>query len=1085
MNLSKLSVKRPTTMLIIFVLLVGFGLYTSLNLTIDLFPQINPPVLFLFTNYPGAGPEQVEELITRPLESALSNVSNVEKIVSTSGEGISQIRMEFVWGRKMDEASNEVRDKIEYIKQYLPEEAETPMMFKFDPSMIPIMYLGVKGNRSPEDLRKIALDIIQPRLEAVEGVALATLQGGRERAIRVEITQNRLEAYSLTLTQVANMLRGQNVQISAGSIEEVNKNYLIQTSGQYKDIEEIKNTVVAYKGNSGNILMNPNLQDTAKVIRLRDIANVYDGLEKEEQLVFLNGLPSVFLVIQKQSGENSVRTAENVYRRLEKLKTEIPSNVSLDVIYDSTTIIKKSLMQVQNSALSGAFLAIIILFLFLRSFKSVIIISLSMPISIIITLMLMYFFGFTLNIMTLAGLALGVGMLVDNSIVILENIYRYREKGAKVSVSSILGSQEMITAVTASTLTTIVVFAPIILFKKELGMYGELFSGLSFTVVLSISSSLFVALMLVPMLTSKYLPISSHLERNLTGYPKIIDEFLNNVFLKLENLYKSALKFVLNHKLITIIVIFIILVVSLFGIKITGFELMPQSEEDVVQLNIQLPVGTKLDITRTTIEQIEQIIKKEVKGYKDIMITAGERSFHGFLGAMESHKGTIMFTLHTDKKLKKDSYSEIQRKLRKYFHNFPDVIFAFDTGPRMGGNAKPIDILIKSNDLDKARDTAIKIKELIKQNVPEAVEPDVDFKEGKPQVEIFIDRDKAYSLGLNIYNIGQEVRANVDGITASKFREGSSEYDIIVILDPKDRDQIPDLNNIFILNNLNERIPLSNFSHLEKTTGPVNINRENQMRVIHITADLNKKVMIDGKNKTVKLNEVEIKIRKLIKENIIQEEDLIVEFSGDYAEFIKYFLKLGIILLISIALVFGIMAAQFESLLDPFIIFFTIPLTIIGVIWIYLITMEQFSILAIVGLIVLVGVVVNNGIVLVDYTNLLMKRGYKLIDACVEAGGNRLRPILMTTLTTTLAIFPMALIKVEGADLSRSIAKTLFGGLIVSMFFTLFLIPVIYAIFNKLSLKRKEKAEIKRQMRLEIRKEKLAKLKEKETKKKK
>ncbi len=1081
MNLSKLAVKRPTTMLILFILLVGFGLYTSINLTIDLYPNINPPILFLFTNYSGAGPEEVEELITRPLESALSNVSNVEKIVSTSTEGVSQIRMEFTWGRNMDEASNEVRDKIEYIKQYLPAEAETPMMFKFDPSMIPIMYLGISGNKTPEELKKLAEDVIQPRLEAVEGVALATVQGGRERVIRVEIPQNRLEAYNLTLTQVANMLRGQNIQISAGSIEEANKNYLIQTTGQYENIEEIKNTVVAYKGNSGINMLSQSTENNTQVIRLRDIANVYDGLKKEEQLVFLNGKPSIYFVIQKQSGENSVRTADNVYKRLEKLKKEIPSNVSIDVVYDSTKIIKKSLMEVQNSALSGAFLAVLILFVFLRSFKSVLIIGLSIPISIIITLMFMYFFGFTLNVMTLAGLALGVGMLVDNSIVILENIYRYREKGAKDTVSSIIGSQEMILAVSGSTFTTIVVFAPIILFKKELGMYGELFSGLSFTVVLSISSSLLVALLVVPMMTSKYLPISSQLERNLTGYPKLIDDFLAGLLTKLDNAYKSGLRYVLNHKLITIIVITVIFFISMFSLGIAGFELFPESNEDVLQLNIQLPVGTKLDITKTTIDQIEEIIKKEVTGYKDIVVNAGEKSFHGFLGAVEGHKGSIMITLNTDPKVKRDSSNAIKSKLRKYFHNFPDVIFAFDTGPRMGGSSSPIDILIKSNDLDKARDTAKKIKDLLKVNVPEAVEPDVDFKEGKPQIDIFIDRDKAYSLGLNIYNIGQEVRANIDGITASKFREGSNEFDILVIADPKNRDQIPDLNNIFVLNSFGERIPLANFSHLEKTTGPVDIKRENQMRTIHITASLNKTVEVKGKTKKVKLNEVELKIRKLIKANIIQEEDVIIEFSGDFAEFMKYFLKLGIILLISIALVFGVMAAQFESLLDPFIIFFTIPLTLIGVIWIYIITMEQFSILAIVGMIVLVGVVVNNGIVLVDYTNLLIKRGYKLNDACIEAGGNRLRPILMTTLTTILALIPMVIVKVEGADLSRSIAKTLFGGLTVSTIFTLFLIPVIYAIFFKLSMKRKEKAEIRRQKKLEIRKEKLEKIKQLES----
>lgn len=1079
MDITKLPVNRPITILIFFALIVGFGFYTSLNLTIDLYPEINPPILFIFTTYSGAGPEQVEELVTRPLESALSNVSNVEKIISTSSKNMSQIRLQFSWGRNMDEATNEVRDKIEYVKQFLPDDVDTPRIFKFDPSMIPIMYLGVKGEKTPEELKKIAEDIIQPRLEAVEGVALASVSGGRERMIRVEITKNRLEAYNLTLTQVANMLRGQNIDISAGTIEEGSKSYLIQTSGKYQSIEEIKNSVVAYKTSTGTQFYPT--KEPAKVIRLRDIANVYDGLSKEEEVVYVNGLPSVYIVIQKQSGANSVRTAENVYKRINKLRKELPSNVSLDVIYDSTKIIKKSLSQVQSSAITGAVLAVFILFFFLRSVKSVLIIALSIPVSIIITLMLMYFFGFTLNIMTLAGLALGVGMLVDNSIVILENIYRYREKGAKATMSSILGSKEMITAITASTFTTIVVFAPVILFKKELGLYGELFSGLSFTVVFSILSSLFVAIFLVPALTSKYLIIESQFERNLTGFAKTFDEKVNAFLVQLENAYKKALRFVLTHKTITILVTITIFIITLFSVRISGFQLIPQAEEDFVRLDVELPVGTKLDITKEIMLQIEEIAKREIKGYENIITTAGQRSFMGFAGAVESHKGNILIVLSSDKKVKKDSSTEIKKKLRKYFHSFPDAVFSFRAGPRMGATS-PIDILVKSNDLAKAKNTALKIKELIKQKVPEAAEPDVDFKEGNPQVEIFIERDKAYSLGLNIYSIAQEVQANINGITAGKYREGADEYDILVILDPKDREKLPDLNNIFVINSFNERIPLANFSHYEKTTGPVSIKRENQMRTIHVTSDLVKSVDINGKKKRVKLNEVEMKIRNLINKNIPQEEDLIIEFSGDYAEFQKYFLKLAAIFMIAILLVFGIMAAQFESLLDPFIIFFTIPLTLIGVIWIYIITLESFSILVLVGLIVLAGIVVNNGIVLVDYTNLLIKRGYNLMDACITAGGNRLRPILMTTLTTILGLFPMAITKVEGSDLSRAIAKTLFGGLTVSTFFTLFLIPSIYMIFNKFSMKLKEKAEINRQKKIAIRKEKIAKLKEKESK---
>ncbi|MCG8570605.1 MAG: efflux RND transporter permease subunit, partial [Spirochaetes bacterium] len=1045
--ISKIAVNKPTTVLIIFLLLIGLGFYASMDLAIDLFPEINPPVLIILTDYAGTAPEEIEKSVTRPLESTLSNVGNIDKITSTSSEGSSQIMVEFTWGTDMNEAANDVRDKLEFVKPYLPEDASTPMIFKFDPSMMPIMYLSLKGKRSAEELREIGEKIVQPRLEQVEGVAMAGLSGGRERMIRVEVPQNRLQAYNLTLTQIQQSLMGNNIQISAGSITEGNKNYLIRTSGEYQDIEQIKNAVIGYK-QEGN-LMGGDMNQIP--IRLQDIANVYDGLKKEEEAAYINGEPALQLTIQKQSGTNSVKTAENVYKRLAELESELPQNVSIDMIYDNTKIIKNALSQVSTAAITGALLAVIILFIFLRSFKTVIIISFSIPISVILTLMLMYFFGFTLNLMTLAGLALGVGMLVDNSIVILENIFRYREKGAKLHAAAILGSSEMINAIVASTLTTICVFAPVAMFKSQLGIYGELFSGLAFTVVFSLTTSLLVAIFLVPVLSSRYLPITSKLEQDLKGPLGALDKAMGKFFHKLDNAYKNSLAIVLRHRIITIIVIVVILVVSLAFLGKVGFELMPSADEDFVQLDIELPIGTKLEVTKNIVSQFEEIVKSEIDGYENIVAMSGEKSFFGFMGAIQGHKGSLLIPLKPMSERTLTS-TEIKTKLRKYFHDFPSVVFSFSSGMQMGGGGTPIDILIKSNDLNRARDVAYQIKDLLKAEIAEVTEPSVDFKEGLPQIEIYVDRDKAYALGLNIMTIGQEIKANIDGVTASQYREEGNEYDILVILDPKDRDEVPDLEKIYVMNQMGQKIPVANFASYQKTTGPINISRENQMRTIHVTAGLEKflEVKTNGKTKKlpVKLNEVEMKIQKLIRETIPQDDDLIIEFSGEYADMIEYGQKLMLILLISILLVFGVMASQFESFLDPFIILFTIPLMLIGVIMIYLLTVEQFSILTIVGMVVLVGIVVNNGIVLVDYTNLLVRRGLPIIEACIEAGKNRLRPILMTSLTTILGLLPMALTKVEGAELSRPIAKTVVGGLIFSSIFTLYLIPVIYSLFN-------------------------------------
>lgn len=1109
MNLSKIAVNKPVTFLIVFILILILGIYASMNLPIDLYPDINMPVLFIFTEYSGTGPEEIEKSITRPLESALSNVDNIDKINSTSSEGVSQIIITFKWGTNISEAANDVRDKIEFIKQALPNDAKTPMIFKFDPSMIPIMYLALRGERSPEELRKIAEDLIQPRVEQVEGIALASVMGGRERVIRVEVLQNRLQAYNLTLTQIAGMLNIQNRQISAGSITEGNKNFLIRTSGEFKDIEEIKNTVVAYKGTTNLAGYQAGISniDPTKVVLLRDVANVYDGLKKEEQTSYINGQPAVQIIVQKQSGSNSVQAADNLIYKLyreknnaftqignlikeifksfgvkfkEKYKpgaliNELPKDVKLDVVYDTTKIIRKSLSDVSGTLFSGAFLAVIILFFFLRSLKAVSIIGLSIPISVIITLLLMYFFGFTLNVMTLSGLVLGIGMLVDNSIVILDNIYRYREKGAKLTTAAILGSNEMIAAISASTFTTICVFAPIAIFKTQLGIYGELFSGMAFTVVFSLASSLFVAIFLIPVLASHYLPIASRLEINYTGYYKQFDDKMSDILSKLDDKYKTALQYVLRNRKKTIIAIAILFVLSLALIPIPGFQLMPKSDEDRVRLSIELPAGTKLEVTKNICTQFENIIGKEIVGYKTILTRAGEKSFFGFLGAPQSHKGIILIILDDKAKIK-DNSLKIQEKLRKHFNKFPSVKFSFaERGGFMGGSsATPIDILVKTDNLNLAIKVSNKIKDILKTKVPEVTEPTIDITEGLPQIELFINRQKAYSLGLDINTIGNELKASIDGIVMSKFREGGSEYDILVILDPKDRDQIPDLENIFIMNNKGEKIPLSNIAIIPgDSVGPIDIKRENQKRTIHITA---------GLKQGAKLNIVENNIRKLIKQEIPQEEDLIIDFSGDFADLMEYGFKLMLIFLISILLVYGIMAAQFESLLDPFIIMFTVPLSFIGVIWINLITFDQLNILTLVGIIVLAGVVVNNGIVLVDYTNLMIKRGLSIFDACVEAGRHRLRPILMTTLTTILGLLPMAFVKVEGSNLSQAIGKTVFGGLTISTIFTLFLIPVIYSIFNEFSKKQKAKRAIKRQKELEIRK---VKLQERELKKKK
>ena len=1047
MSLTQTVVRRPTTIFIAFALLVALGFFATVNLSVDLYPEIEPPYIAVFTSYEGAGPAEVEKTITRTLEGALSNTSGIKKITSTSSAGSSVLFIEFTYGTDMAEAANGIRDNMELVKRYLPDEAETPIIFKLDPSMIPIMGLMVTGNRSPEELRELAENIIQPRLEQVPGVSLTSVSGGRQKVVRVEIPQERLEAYGITINQIVTMLASQNVQVAAGSIADGNLDYLLTAPGEYETIEEIGEAVIAYKGGG---VGTAGIVQPAKAVRLRDLADVFLGYKDQDSRVFVNGSPAVQITIQKQSGKNSVQTAASIRKRLEQMAGELPPGVYVTELFNTTDIIENSIKNVANSARDGALLAIIILFIFLRSWKPTLVIGLSIPISLLLTLMLMYFAGLTLNIMTLAGLALGVGMLVDNSIVILENIYRYREKGAKLRVSAILGTQEMITAIMASTLTTICVFAPLLMFGKQLDIVGELFSGLAFTVVISLTTSIAVAVLLVPVLSSHYLPLVTRQQKPLKNkLLRAVDAVVGKFFTALDEKYRRAIAFVLRHKLPTIGVIVAVFAGTMVMAPRIGFIFMPPMAQDSVVVNLEMPLGTRLPETETVLKSFEAIAEREIRGYDKIVMQAGNQSFFGS-GSSSKNKGSLRVMLPPFKDRIDDS-NTIKEKLRAHFNDFPAAVFSFEANESGGlGNGSPIDVLVKTEDLQLGKKTAEAIRDLIKREIPQITEPTVDLKDGLPQVELKIDRQRAYSLGLNIYTIANEIKAAVDGVTATKYRSGGSEYDILVILSESDRTELPSLDRLFVMNSAGQRIPLASFASYQKTTGPIDINRENQGRLIHVTA---------GIKPGVALNVVETQLRAAITREIPADDAVVIEFGGDYKDFLKYGRTFVLIVITAILLVFGVMASQFESFLDPFIIIFTIPLSFVGVVWIYAITGDIFNILTAVGLLVLVGIIVNNGIVLVDYTNLLRKRGMRLNEAIVTAAGNRLRPILMTTLTTVLALLPMAFYPGEGTELVAPIGKTVLGGLSFGTLMTLFLMPVIYALFNRRSEARASKHE--------------------------
>jgi HAE1 family hydrophobic/amphiphilic exporter-1 len=1049
-SFAKSAVARPVTIFIIFVLLIGLGVFALVKLPIDLMPEINPPYLFVLTTYSGAGPEEVERSVTRPLEATLSGVSSLEKLTTSSAKGSSQVIMQFTYGTDLVDASNSVRDSLDRVRNYLPSGVDSPMIFRYTPSMIPIMGLMVTGNRSPEELREIAEDMIVPRIEQTPGVATASVSGGREKIIRVAIPQSRLEAYGLTVTQLQQMLAAQNMQVAAGTITEGGLAYLLTTMGEYTSLDDIRNTVISYK--SGGVVNGAPQPPVA--VFLRDIADVIDGYRDESSTVYVNGQTAVQLTVQKQSGKNSVQTAKDLRARLIRMVNELPSDIKVTELYNTTDQIEDSINEVVNTGLSGAVLAVLVLFVFLRSIKPTLIIGISIPVSIIVTILLMYFAGLTLNMMTLAGMVLGIGMLVDNSIVILENIYHYREKGAKLQPAAILGTSEMLVAIVASTLTTICVFLPLVMFQGLLEMAGEMFAGLAFTVVISLAISLLVAAVLVPVLSSHFFPLVTRKQKPLRNrFLKSLDDKFGGFFLWLDERYRRAVDWALRHKKTVIIPLVLLFIMCFPAIWLIGWQFMPTTEGDSVEISVSLPLGTALAETEATLRRVQAIVEREVQGYDQIVLSAGGGGMMS-LGGSSSNQGSLRISLPPyDERIDHDN--EIKEKMRRHYNEFPGVQFSISGGGMMMMGGSAIDIVIHTDDLVKGKAIAENIAELIRTRVDSATEPSVDLQDGLPQIEITLDRDRIYDQGLNTVTIGNEIKAAVDGITATRYKEGGNDYDVVLIFAEADRSALPDLDNIFVTSQVTgQRVPLSRFASYNKGTGPLTINRENQGRIIHVTA---------GAKPGVRSNVLEAEVRSLISSEIPQEEDVIIEYSGDNSEMVKMMTNFVLIVIVAIFLVFGVMASLFESFRDPFIVILTIPLSVIGIVAIYAITGDMFNVLTAVGLLVLVGVIVNNGIVLVDYTNLLRKRGLSLHDACVEAAGNRLRPILMSTLTTIIGLAPMAFVPGEGSEITAPIGKTVMGGLSFGTLMTLFLMPVVYAIINKKSDERDRRAEERRQ----------------------
>ena len=1031
MAFSTAVVRRPVSVLMLFLVLAGVGVTSLAVLPIDMFPSTERPVIVVSTSYTGAGPAEVEREITDVLEKALAGVGGLDQITSNSSEGSSRLILNFNLDADLERAADDIRDILAAVKNRLPDDASDPRMQRFDPSSWPIMNIALVGNSAAETLRRVALDYVQAELEQVDGVGQAEVRGGRDLIVRLEVDRTAMEAYGLTLTEISKAVDAQNADASGGSIPQGERRYLVKTVGSFSSLADIEDTIVGYaKSSKGERLSAVG----ARPIRLAEIASVRMVPAEETQIVLINGVPGVYISVQKESGTNSVKVADAVRAKLETVRANLPQGLDLRVIDDSTVSIKASLQQVVDSLLTGGMLTLAVLFFFLRNVRATFAIAVSIPISLLATILAMSLGGLTLNSISLSGLILGIGMIVDSSIVILENIHRRRSSGLGAEEAAIIGAAEMIDPIMGSALTTVCVFAPVLFFRRGLGDFSYMIGDIAFTVIVAILASLVVAAMLVPVLASTFLPLRAEEDRfKRLRFLKPIDAFFERFFVAMENAYAGALSVALAHRLFVVVAVVAILGAALSFAPRLPFIFSPSSAEDSVTFNLQLREGTVLEYTRTATLRVADAVAEATPNLQDLLVNIGGGS------ASSSHQGQITVRLPPVGTAVRESTPEgIAAVARAAASAIPGLRLTVraNRGRALAG-ANPIELIVRSRDYDAAQKTARTIESLIRENFPEIVEPQVNIPNSLSELSVVMARQRAADLGVGPQAAAAELKAVTAGVGAGVYRSKGVEYDILVAFGPADRSSLPDLERTYVKNTAGERIPIASFASLQRSESPVNIVREKGRRAVRVTAS-----MAQGQEAA----KVEPRLRAAVSEFVPLPDGVTIEYAGELAAINKTGSQLTLVLVVAIVLVFAVMASQFESFIAPLIIFLTIPTMVIGVVAIYAILGQPLSMFSLLGLIMLAGIVVNNGIVLVDYTNLLRVRGLSLMDACVEAGRHRLRPILITTITTIFGMVPLAFFPGEGARITQPVGITIVGGLSTSVLITLFFVPVLYSL---------------------------------------
>ena len=1016
MTVAELSVRRPVLMTMVYLLIAVIAVVFLPRLDIALYPSVEMPVVSVMVSCNDAGPEEVELQVAQVIENAVGNIENLDTMTSVSNEGSCFVVLQFEYGTDLDEAQDEVQSAVTRITRALPDWAESPTVMTFNASgNTTILRLMLRGNMTVDELQVIADETVSPLIERIEGVSQVDSFGGANVEYDILVSPNRMQAYGVTISQIGAAVAARNIQSTMGEVTQNGVDYQITVDGRYRSIEEIENTLVA-------------TIDGYPVL-VRDIADVVRTEERGGRESYYNNERVVTLSVSNDSDSNETTVAAAVIAALPEIQAQLPDGVVLSVQRDSTEMITQTMDAVYSSLIEGVILAALIIFVFLRGIKTTIIISLSMPICVLITLMIMSIAGMSVNSMSMSGLILGIGMIVDASIIILENTYSFRQQGEKSAIAAILGSKNMFLAIVASTLTTLCVFVPFIIYKYELGMMGIMFQDLVITVCISLACSLFVSVTLVPALCGSILRINTRTQKPLKFKPlRVIDSAMASFEDKMRNAYAKVLDYFLSHRFLLVLLLILLLAFSFAMFSDVGISLTPaMTSDDEVSLSLSLEPGTTQAITREYVFDMQDRILETLpeNSYETISMQVGS-----------SNTGSITIALPD---LENQEYSaiEIQNMIRPLTTERPEATWTLSSGR---GFSNPIQVTIHSEDEDSALQVANDIVSILNEHVPEVIDLETDLENGSPKVEVTVDYELAREMGVSVSDLSSTLTAALTGMTATQLSTFSADtsYDVVVKLDDSDISQINNLSSITVPSS-HGNVRLETFAELKEGTSPRSIQRENKVRVNHVTGGL-----AEGYS----TSEVQALVDQALADYLVLPEGVTIEQTGEMSDFSEFGPTLIMIVLLALFLVYAVMAAQFESLIDPLIIFVTIPLLLIGVIWIHIIYGADFTLFSIVGIVALIGVVVNNGIVLIDCINRLVRQKVPVREACLQAARGRLRPILMTTLTTILGLIPMAFFPGEGTEMMQPIALTFVGGITTGAFLTLLLSPVLYSLFN-------------------------------------